>query len=295
VRKTVGPTTTDYVWAGFDVLNDYQNGAVKASYLLAGELGPVALEADGSLKFYHKDGLFSTLELRDGSGTLVHSYRYDEFGVITVEQGSAYNSYTYTGQHRDLETALYYLRARNYSPDAGRFLSRDPYPGRLPEPVTLHLYVYCMNSPTNRMDPLGLDPGVPYDSRDTAAYDALLEADSWSRYYGREAGTIVYLASDGNWYYVPLVFASSSDATHLSGVALQRLQAYLGDLAKKGARKVCLAHSHLSGGVLGASPDDVNWARHNGVNTVFTVTPGGDMYFWENDGKMAPPGNPFRR
>jgi RHS repeat-associated protein len=143
------------VWAGFDVLNDYQGGAVKASYVLAGELGPVALEAEGSVKFYHKDGLFSTLELRDGNGLLASFYRYDEFGVLTQQTGTAYNPYAYTGQSFDAENSLYYLRRRYYTPTWGRFMSRDQYLGDVRWPNSLHAYAYVENNPLIYLDPSG--------------------------------------------------------------------------------------------------------------------------------------------
>jgi uncharacterized protein RhaS with RHS repeats len=35
---------------------------------------------------------------------------------------------------------LYYLRARYYNPQTGRFLSRDPEDGNRLDPATLHIY-----------------------------------------------------------------------------------------------------------------------------------------------------------
>jgi len=35
----------------------------------------------------------------------------------------------YTGEQRDSESELYYLRARYYDPASGRFLGRDPFRG----------------------------------------------------------------------------------------------------------------------------------------------------------------------
>lgn len=56
---------------------------------------------------------------------------------------------------RDEETGLYYLRARYYDPEIGRFISKDPVPGILSAPQTLNQYVYCINNPLKYTDPTG--------------------------------------------------------------------------------------------------------------------------------------------
>lgn len=61
----------------------------------------------------------------------------------------------YTGQQFDDATGLYYLRARYYNPDVGRFLSRDSvYPDQK-DTGQLHRYGYGANNPINGMDPSG--------------------------------------------------------------------------------------------------------------------------------------------
>ena len=48
---------------------------------------------------------------------------------------------------------IYYARQRFYDPQLGRFLNQDPIGFR----GGLNTYSYCENSPTNRVDPNGLD------------------------------------------------------------------------------------------------------------------------------------------
>ena len=55
----------------------------------------------------------------------------------------------FTGEQRDADSGLCYLRARYYDPSIGRFLSQDPLPGG-------NLYAYVGNSPVNFTDPSGL-------------------------------------------------------------------------------------------------------------------------------------------
>src|SRR5699024_8968187 len=55
----------------------------------------------------------------------------------------------------DSTTGLYYLNARYYNPEDGRFLTEDTYRGETEEPDTWHLYAYCKNNPVNYKDPSG--------------------------------------------------------------------------------------------------------------------------------------------
>ena len=56
---------------------------------------------------------------------------------------------------------LYYLRARYYDPEIGRFWSRDPWRGSTALPQTLAGYSYVANNPVNAADPRGLCHIVP--------------------------------------------------------------------------------------------------------------------------------------
>ncbi|NIN67647.1 MAG: hypothetical protein GTO63_23685, partial [Anaerolineae bacterium] len=62
----------------------------------------------------------------------------------------------FTGEQRDWETGLYYLRARYYDPEIGRFLAQDPLRGSQLHPQTQNRYPYVGNNPTNWLDPTGL-------------------------------------------------------------------------------------------------------------------------------------------
>jgi RHS repeat-associated protein len=53
------------------------------------------------------------------------------------------------GEEYDEETGLIYLRNRYYDPEIGRFISKDPSPGRLDRPSTLNPYCYVENNPVD--------------------------------------------------------------------------------------------------------------------------------------------------
>jgi RHS repeat-associated protein len=58
------------------------------------------------------------------------------------------------GQPYDQGSRLYYMRARYYDPQLGRFLSEDP----IGVSGGLNLYAYAGNDPVNMWDPTGMDP-----------------------------------------------------------------------------------------------------------------------------------------
>ncbi len=92
----------------------------------------------------------------DGSGNNSVSYSYDVFGAIRSQSGTSSNYWLFTGEQRDSDSSLYYLRARHYDPAIGRFLMRDPLAGSSRRPGTLNRYAYVTNNPASLIDPYGL-------------------------------------------------------------------------------------------------------------------------------------------
>jgi RHS repeat-associated protein len=88
----------------------------------------------------------------DEDGNVENSYQYDTWG--NLENSSFENTpqpIKYAGEYFDNETGLYYLRARYYDPKTGRFTQEDPVRSGN------NWYIYAMNNPVNRIDPLGLE------------------------------------------------------------------------------------------------------------------------------------------
>ena len=75
--------------------------------------------------------------------------------AICATQEVSWSPSFYRGEQFDSDLGLYYLRARYYNPNTGRFLSRDPKGGNGYDPKTLHKYLYASGDPVNRIDPSG--------------------------------------------------------------------------------------------------------------------------------------------
>jgi RHS repeat-associated protein len=90
--------------------------------------------------------------LTDPKGDIVSSYQYDSFGNLTDSTGSISNPFLYTGREFDIETGLYFYRARYYDPSIGRFISEDPIQFKGGN----NFYIYVQNNPVNFIDPDGL-------------------------------------------------------------------------------------------------------------------------------------------
>jgi RHS repeat-associated protein len=157
VSQTAGGITTDYVVdknRPFAQIVLEQTGADATSYAHGDDLirqtGP-----SGATSYYLYDGNVSVRQLSDDVGAVTDTYTYDAFGVPLATSGSTPNHFLYAGERFETDLGLYYLRARYYSPAAGRFLTADPFQGRIFDPPTLHKYTYTQNDPVNRIDPSG--------------------------------------------------------------------------------------------------------------------------------------------
>ena len=105
--------------------------------------------------YYTQNAHGDVVNLTDKDGKVTKSYRYDAFGVEKNIDNRDTNAFRYCGEYFDKETATVYLRARNYNPSTGRFISRDSYAGNLHDPLSLNLYTYCANNPIKCIDPSG--------------------------------------------------------------------------------------------------------------------------------------------
>lgn len=101
---------------------------------------------------YTKDGC---VNLCHSQGQQLNTYTYDIWGNPETEEETVPNIFRYSGEYWDSTMALQYLRERWYDPNAGRFVSKDPYQGSLDYPLSLNRYSYVVNNPLIYTDPRG--------------------------------------------------------------------------------------------------------------------------------------------
>jgi RHS repeat-associated protein len=124
------------------------------AYYVYGRVGLVAkITPSNQYYFYHYDGLGSTIAITDNAGQVVNSYCYSPEGLVGAQE-TIPNPFRYVGRFGVMAegNGLYYMRARYYDPEAGRFINKDPigYMGGL------NLFTYVGNNPANLIDPFGL-------------------------------------------------------------------------------------------------------------------------------------------
>ena len=156
IRKTEDGTSRDYYYDNGVVAFTMDGNDISTANILTPQ-GAVAGSYRGSIYHtYLKDQQGSTTSIINEDGTLSAAYDYSDFGETTEITGSGFdNQVCYTGGIYDEETGLYYLNARYYDPELGRFLSQDTYRGMPEESDQWHLYAYCANNPINYVDPSG--------------------------------------------------------------------------------------------------------------------------------------------
>ena len=111
---------------------------------------------DTQYYLYNKDIQGSTTSLVKEDGSADATYQYTDYGETIIHgDDQAKNEVCYTGGIYDQSTGLYYLNARYYNPEDGRFMTEDTYRGDTTKSETGHLYVYCANNPVNYVDPSG--------------------------------------------------------------------------------------------------------------------------------------------
>jgi len=139
--------------------------------------------------------------MTDATGAVTLAKAYDPYGAAVQSVGSSSTSYGFGGEQADAN-GLVYLRARYYSSDTGRFLTRDTWDGDENTPMSFNRWNYTNGNPVNALDPTG---NFPCD---------LLPRDSWPQipecrdYLPRSPCSKTYLQFVGDFdlsgYYTPI-------------------------------------------------------------------------------------------
>ena len=169
---------TNYLWdvtAGLPalVLERSGNNSLQRRYINGHQ--PIFMSTSSSNAFYyHADPLGSIRDVTDTNGAAQLTYDYEPYGTIRTQTGTLDNRLTFTGQYQD-PISLYHLRARQYDPGIGRFLSLDSA-GQTIGGGAITAYGYAGNRPLAAVDPSGLT-FLPTQQAQSAAANA---SSSWT-------------------------------------------------------------------------------------------------------------------
>jgi RHS repeat-associated protein len=144
-------------------------------------------DPNGTEYWYHYDGEGNIAATTKHKAQSDHTYRYDEYGLILPDNGTSlgqvgsqnnngnsgwsegHNNYTLTQKYSDPNSSLVYFGSRHYDPEMGVWLTQDSYRGAVPNPQSLHRYMYNYASPVNYQDQYGycvdsknISAGCPY-------------------------------------------------------------------------------------------------------------------------------------
>jgi RHS repeat-associated protein len=155
-KNVVGSYIVKYVYDGGHVIAEYDDSGLLRKYIYGARVDePVCMldVADNNKAYYyHFDGLGSVVALSNSNGDSCQSYEYSAYGQVAASDPNHPNPYMFTGRRFDIETGLYYYRARYYNPHIGRFMQADP----VGYGAGMNWYLYCKNNPLAFVDPSGL-------------------------------------------------------------------------------------------------------------------------------------------
>lgn len=159
-RMLVAPILGDGL-DGTHLITDGE-GAPLASYVYAGDLPLLRIE-EGNPTYYLTDEQGSVIALADAQGERVARFVYDGFGRLLEEEGPAAGlpagaggDFRFQGMWLDAASGHYHARAREYDPETGRFLSRDPADPDPYIPESVHPYLFAYANPYVYSDPTGM-------------------------------------------------------------------------------------------------------------------------------------------
>jgi RHS repeat-associated protein len=176
ISNTAGATTAYIAWDFAEklplILNDGAN-----SYIYGPEGVPFAqINSEEKAQYLHHDQQSSTRLITSSTGTKEASFTYDAYGNQTGHAGTATTPLGYDGQYTNTDTGLIYLRARDYDPATGQFMSVDPE-----VEATQEVYDYARDNPLMNGDPTGLTPWSP------KVKQAVAKCRGWKNWHSKKS------------------------------------------------------------------------------------------------------------
>ncbi len=168
VEKDVNGTVTKYVYAGEQVLEEFDGNTLAKQFIYGSGIDEVfnvkiLTGNKAGDYYYHTDGIGSVTAVTNSTGEIVERVKYGIFGVpiILDKDGNEIaesligNTYLFHGRRFDKESNTYHYRRRSYDPTMGRFLQVDP----LGYVDSMNLYQAFNMNGINYIDPIGKEWG----------------------------------------------------------------------------------------------------------------------------------------
>jgi RHS repeat-associated protein len=152
------------------VLMETDDNNAPLNYYIYGANGLISnVKPNGDTYYYHYDYRGSATSLTNDAGTITHHYTYDPYGKIITSEETFFNPYRYNGAFgvQYDSSNRYFMRARYYNPNLGRFISEDPV-------WHTNLYPFADNNPVMYIDPLG---------NDSTSGSDVIETASWAKFF----------------------------------------------------------------------------------------------------------------
>jgi RHS repeat-associated protein len=155
-KKVNGTITEKYLWQDLTRLLAVYDGSdnLLMRFEYADGRMPVAMTKGGSTYYLTYDQVGSLRVVADTFGNVVKRIDYDSFGNIIADSNPSFEvPFGFAGGLHDWNTGLVRFGYRDYDPDTGRWIAKDPI---LFAGTDTDLYGYCLSDPISLNDPLGL-------------------------------------------------------------------------------------------------------------------------------------------
>ena len=167
-EKTVNGIETKYYLEGSNIIFEDRDGTV--IYYFYDSDGVAGFEYQNNTYYFVKNLQGDVISILDSNMNYVGHYEYSAFGEIIsitddlgvdVSSNPSHimnvNPFKYRSYYYDVETELYYLNARYYSPEFSRFINADGIIGEVGGHIlSFNMYAYVYNNPVMYSDPSGL-------------------------------------------------------------------------------------------------------------------------------------------
>ncbi|MEL6117890.1 RHS repeat-associated core domain-containing protein [Photobacterium sp. SP02] len=150
ISKTVNGEQTQFYWLGNTLLRESGPQGQKDYTYGATGYAPVTVDADGQISDVLSDHLSAPIGLIQAQNLIWQQAR-SPFGKTGGTAQPVTFNIGFPGQYRDAESGLNYNFYRDYDPNTGRYIQRDPIGLR----GGLNIYAYVGGNPTNYIDPYG--------------------------------------------------------------------------------------------------------------------------------------------